>query len=210
MRNAVLAALAALAIAGCTQPATVEEQIQLESGLRRFGYRVVTVVDGNSFVIDLNDNGLERKVRLIGIDTPGYKREFKQAGGHDAGTYLWDLISTPSESEKDKRDGVYVNLTFEGYRYGLILDPNTLRPVENQDQYPAGAVLNAGGEIEAYVFVKGHCVNRLMIDSGFAWVDRNADFARKSEFIRAEERAREQRLGYWAWNPRASVQAAGK
>ena len=57
--------------------------------------------------------------------------------------------------------------------------------------------------------LKGHCVNRLMIDSGYAWVDREASFSRREEFERAEDRAKALRVGYWQWNkPKTMSEAA--
>jgi endonuclease YncB( thermonuclease family) len=203
-----LLALGVLA-AGCNQPATEQEELKLEKGLRAFGYRIARVVDGETVVIDLNDQGLLKEVHLIGIDTPQYAKEFKEGGGEDAGSYLWSLISEPTED--GKRSGVYVQMAFEGWRYGPVTDPVTFRPAPDAAEYPVGTVLNERQQIEAYLFVKGHCINRLMIDSGFAWVDRKADFSRKEEFLRAEGRAQTLRLGYWQWNPpakKAAVAAA--
>ena len=86
-----------LALAACVQPPTEQEELELERGLRQYGYRVVRVIDGNTLLIDLNDQGVERKVRLIGVsaaslvpeDTPFQMTLFQGAQGHHPG---WEKV----------------------------------------------------------------------------------------------------------------------
>ncbi|MHC5039441.1 MAG: thermonuclease family protein [Planctomycetota bacterium] len=202
MRRALLPLFFGLWLAACVQPPTAQEELELERGLRLFGYRLVRVIDGNTLLIDLNDQGLHREVRLIGVDSPRYKKEFKEGGGHDAGEYLMRLLAMKGggKTASGEPKPIYLHLKFEGWRYGPLIDPKTLRPVRHAQFYPAGAVLNTQRQIEAYVFLEGHLINRLMIDSGYARVDRRIEFSRKEEFLRAEERAKKLRLGYWHWS----------
>lgn len=186
----------------CVRPPTPQEELELERGLRQFGYRVIRVVDGNTIVIDLNDKGLHEEVRLIGVAAPRYKKNFKEGGGHDAGNYLMELLHgrrDTGEEDTSKRT-VYVQLKFEGWRHGRLIDPKTLRPIKNARFYPAGAVLNRESQIEAYVYLRGHMINRLMVDSGFARVETKQDFSQKVDFFRAQKRARKLRVGLWHWN----------
>jgi len=199
MRPIALALALGFLAAGCNQPPTEQEELNLERGLRTFGYKVVRVVDGSTLVVDLNDRGLHKEIRLIGVGAPQYAKAFKEGGGEDAGAYLWTLVSEPDE--EGKRRALYVQLAFEGWKFGAATDPKTFEPLPDAAEYPVGAVVNEREQIEAYVFVKGHCVNRLMIDSGFAWVDRRVDFSKMAEFLRAEERAQALRVGFWQWNP---------
>jgi endonuclease YncB( thermonuclease family) len=177
--------------------------LELERGLRQYGYRVIRVVDGQTIVIDLNDQGLQEEVRLIGVAAPRYKKTFKEGGGHDAGNYLMELLHgrlIEGEGGTSKKKTVYVQLKFEGWRHGRLIDPKTLRTIKNARFYPAGAVLNREGQIEAYVYLRGHMVNRLMVDSGYARVDMKQDFSHKEDFLRAQERAKRLRVGLWHWN----------
>jgi endonuclease YncB( thermonuclease family) len=200
-----------LLAAGCNQPPSTEEELYLEKNLRAFGYRVISILDGQTLIVDLNDRGLQKEVRLIGVGVPKYSRkpeEFREAGGEDAGSYLWSLVAEPGPDGKTR--GMYVQLGFEGWRHGRVTSPKTFEPLPDAAEYPTGAVVNDRDQVEAYVFVKGHCVNRLMIDSGYAWVDRRIPFSRMGEFVRAEARAQALRVGYWQWNPpgRKAAEAA--
>lgn len=203
MKKALLALVLGISVASCAQPPTLQEEIELERGLRLYGYRVVRVLDGNTIVIDLNDQNQLREVRLIGVEAPRYKKEFREGGGQDAGVYLHELIfNRPATGEEENEDGkVYVRLGFEGWRYGPLQDHKTLRPRRDAHLYPAGAVLNRTGQIEAYVYIEGRCINRLLIDSGYARVDRRNDFSKKEEFFRAEDRAKSLKIGLWLWVP---------
>jgi endonuclease YncB( thermonuclease family) len=189
-------------LAACVDPPTPQEELELERGLRQYGYRLVRVVDGNTILIDLNDMGLLREVRLIGVEAPRFKKEFKEGGGHDAGEYLNELLTVKGQHaiSEGPRQRVYVQLKFEGWRTGPLIDPKTLRRIPHAHFYPAGAVLNSEGQIEAYVYLEGRMINRLMIDSGYARVDTKSDFSRKEEFLRAQERAKDLRVGLWHWS----------
>jgi len=202
MRKPWMAWLLGLCLGACVQAPDPQEMLELERGLRQYGYRVVRVNDGNTIVIDLNDQRVFREVRLIGVRAPEYQKNFKEGGGNDAGAYLNELLFSRgvTGSEEDERKGVYVRLGFEGWRYGPLIDPKTMRPVKNAGIYPRGAVLNSNRQIEAYVYLEGRLINRLLIDSGYARVDTTADFSHKEEFLRAEERARALKVGLWMWN----------
>ncbi|GEM_PF-3504929 len=202
MNRFLAALLMGLVPLACTQPPTDQEKLELERDLRSYGYRVVKILDGETLLLDLNDRGLEVPVHLIGVDSPQYRREFKEGGGHDAGKYLDELLfgGGPGKTGRRKKENVYVRLGFEGWKFGAPTDPETLRPVRRASAYPMGAVINEDHEIEAYVYLEGHLINRLMIDSGLTRVDTDARFSRKKEFLRAQERARRLRLGLWRWS----------
>ena len=99
-------------------------------------YQVIKVVDGDTFWIDYN--GVDEKVRLIGIDTPESKdpRSPKECFSQEASDYLYELIYNknvriafdPSQGERDRYgrllvyawvDDVFINETLirEGYAF---------------------------------------------------------------------------------------------
>ena len=107
-------------------------------------YRVVKVVDGDTFWID---DGSERgqKVRLIGVDAPETRRSARKEIGHygeEAKVYATELLLDKDVrleydvSHKDRygrtlayvylRDGTFVNalLIKEGYATVLTVPPN--------------------------------------------------------------------------------------
>lgn len=76
---------------------------QTETAAQENSYKVVRVVDGDTFVIDYN--GKEEKVRLIGIDTP--------ESVHPDASKNTEAGKTASEYTKSLIEGKYVTLEFD-------------------------------------------------------------------------------------------------
>lgn len=132
-------------------------------------YRVVRVVDGDTFVVERN--GVEKTVRLLGIDTPEtrHPQQPVECFGIEASRRLYELL-----------DNQYVRLEgditqADNDRYGRIL-----RYVYLPDDT---------------------FVNELMLREGYAFeytYERPYEHAEK--FIAAEDRARELGRGLWSEN----------
>ncbi|MEZ4598289.1 MAG: thermonuclease family protein [Syntrophotaleaceae bacterium] len=134
--------------------------------------KVLWVYDGDT--LEVSGVG---KVRMIGIDAP--------------------------EREPSPRDDFFL-------RRGIA--PGTLRRIHRQGlDFLIGTVKgemvylegekpkrDRHGRLLAYVFLSdGQCLNKTMLDKGYAVVYRRFDFSRKPDFLKAEESARRQKQGLW-------------
>lgn len=117
------------------------------------------------------------KVRLLGIDTPE-----SESGPRDA-FYLRRGLE-PARLRKTAaaaRDWLLENL--KGQPVSLVLDHT------HRDQY---------ARLLAYVYLgDGRMANRILLEEGLASVYRRFDFARKEEFLAAEQAARTAGRGLW-------------
>lgn len=192
------AILAAWAAAGCETPPTKYDEIHHERAVGEYGFKVVKVIDSSSFLIDWSGTGDPNNyvpIKLLGIDTPDAVG-FKEIGGISSAAYLEKLV-------KDKFVKILIDTT--GW-YRPLLGPNERSMVELKTLYktagqiPAFVCLAEGYKREQSGELKESSVNRLMLESGLAMVDRQYGFRRSSDrelFLSYENFARSRRLGIW-------------
>lgn len=138
--NAVLALLVALAGLIVAQKAEV---VQPPASLQAGYYRVTQFDDGDTIIVDMN--GVEEKVRFIGVDTPETKdpRKPVQCFGKAASQFTKNLIgqnpvkleADPTNTNRDRYnrllryvylpDGTLVNLEIikQGYGFAYVSFP---------------------------------------------------------------------------------------
>ena len=135
--------------------------------------KVVRVYDGDT--IKVENIG---KVRLIGIDTPEW-----QASDRDR-YFLRQGISELTLRRIATVSREFVQTNVVGKAVVLLTDH------EVRDRY---------GRLLAYVQLPdGRLLNRIMLEEGLAVVYRRFDFTLKSDFIKAEESARNMSRGLWS------------
>lgn len=118
------------------------------------------------------------KVRLLGIDAPEHADSER-----DRFYRRWG-IRPPTLRRIAAAARNYLRRTAGGRVVTLELDGPT------RDKY---------GRILAYVYLPDHSLlNRALLEMGYASVFRKYAFRRKTDFLRAEERARRQRRGLWS------------
>ncbi len=130
--------------------------------------RVVKVIDGDTIRVLLNNK--EDMVRLIGIDSPEILDERKpvQCFGKEASVKAKQLLS------------------------GKTVKLETDATQGEKDEY---------GRLLRYVFLEdGTNFNKFMISAGYAreYTFKSNPYKYQSEFVRAEEKAREDRVGLWS------------
>ncbi len=164
----LVAAVVAVAVAGCAEPASLGG----DARVRRIEARVTAVTDGDTLRARATGSGRSYDVRLIGIDTPETRRPGTpvECGGPEASANMERLaladgrgvaVTLTTDASQDTRD-----------RYGRLLAHVT----RADDVDLARAQLRAGwGEV--YVYERA--------------------FARLERFESAERAARAERLGVW-------------
>jgi len=127
------------AVSASVQDTPASVPVQLQAGF----YRVVEFDDGDTIVVDMN--GIEEKVRFIGIDTPETKdpRKPVQCFGKAASAFTMNLIgdqpvkleADPTNTNRDRYgrllryiylpDGTFVNLEIvkQGYGFAYVSFP---------------------------------------------------------------------------------------
>jgi len=144
-------------------PSLVQEEAEIPEGFSR----VVRVVDGDTLVVETD--GIDEKVRLIGLDTPEAvdPRKPVQCFGREASAKAKELLagkavrieSDPTQGDRDK----YGRLL----RYAFLKD--------------------------------GTLFNKLMIEEGYGHeYTYNLPYKYQKEFQAAETRARGTKRGLWA------------
>jgi len=117
------------------------------------------------------------KVRLIGIDAPEHEdssRDRFYRRWHIPPRTLREIAAAGLKFQIKTVKGKIVRLTFDR---------------EKHDKYDRTL---------AYVILPdGRMLNRVLLEKGYATVFRRYDFRLKGEFLEAEERARENRVGLW-------------
>ena len=152
----------------------LNEQNRKEAYVRR-------VVDGDTFEIDEKDNsGKYLHVRLLGVDTPE--------------KYQSDKMDRDSErSGKDKEtikklgeiSSKFAKNMIEGKKVILMPEEN----YEDKDKY---------GRLLRYVYLEdGTFFNMKLVEEGYATAFRTYNISKKNDFIKAENKAREQKKGLW-------------
>ena len=134
--------------------------------------KVSWIYDGDTIKV----NGVG-KVRLLGIDAPEHEDSER-----DRFYRRWDI--PPQRLRSISRSAVaYLIQTTKGREVTLLLDR------EPRDRY---------GRLLAYVYLPdGTLLNRTLLEQGFASVFRKYDFRLKTEFLAAEQRARQDGVGLW-------------
>ena len=135
--------------------------------------RVLWVYDGDTLKIE--NIG---KVRLIGIDTPE-----SQASSKDY-FYIKSFSITEKRLRKIAKQAKYYNIhNLKDRRVSLELDQT------HRDKYD---------RLLAYVYLPdGRMLNRILLQKGLATVFRRYDFQYKKDFLEAEAKARNGKLGLW-------------
>jgi len=135
--------------------------------------RVLWVYDGDTLKIE--NIG---KVRLIGIDTPE-----SQASSRDH-FYTKQFSISEKRLRKIAKQAKYYNIhNLKDRRVSLELDRT------HRDKYD---------RLLAYVYLPdGRMLNRILLQKGLATVFRRYDFQYKKDFLKAEAKARNGKLGLW-------------
>ncbi len=132
-------------------------------------FRVVKVVDGDTFDLDIPDNDKPTtRIRLWGVDTP-------EVDGSPAG----EMYFGPEASK-------YAKETLSGKNVHIVLAPKKTRG--KYGRLLAYAMLDRGGEM----------FNELLLKKGFAYADRRFPHVYREQFEAIEKRARRDRVGLWA------------
>ena len=135
--------------------------------------RVLWVYDGDTLKVE--NVG---KVRLIGIDTPESK-----ASSRDR-FYTKKFSISREKLRKIAKQAKYYNIhNVKSQRVSLELDHT------HRDKYD---------RLLAYVYLPdGRMLNRVLLQKGLATVFRRYDFQYKKDFLEAEIKARNGKLGLW-------------
>lgn len=142
---------------------------------------VKRVIDGDTFEIDEKDsNGKYLHVRLLGVDTPEKFDSNKMDRDTERSGKDKQTIRTLGElSSKYAKDMI------EGKKVILVPESN----YEDKDKY---------GRLLRYVYLEdGTFFNMKLVEDGYATAYRTFNISKKSDFIKAENKAREQKKGLW-------------
>lgn len=128
-------------------------------------FQVERVVDGDTFVY--LDQGVQKTVRLLGVDTPETKdpRKPVQCYGQEA-------------SDETK-------MLIEGKIVRLEADPQA----QNLDKYQR--------DLRYVYLPDGAMLNRILVAEGFAFATPEYPFGLKEEFVNLEKEANIERKGMW-------------
>lgn len=156
----IAAALTLLQQRGHLQP-LVKTAEQYQPGL----YQVTTFTDGDTITVDMN--GVEEKVRFIGVDTPETHdpRKSVQCYGQAAAAFTKNLIGAN--------------------RVRLEADPENT----NRDRY--------GRLLRYVYLPDGRLVNAEIIKQGYGFAYVYFPFGKMAEFKRYQAEAEKQNLGLW-------------
>jgi micrococcal nuclease len=145
----------------------------------RVSVEVLDVVDGDTVDVRMPD-GSEDTVRLVGIDTPEVHAE------NDPAEFEGIPDTRAGASclrEAGHNASAYVEQRIAAGNVSLVFDPNT----DRRGGY---------GRLLAYVYVGEHNLNYDLVATGNARV-YDTDLMLRSEFDRAEQRARNQQHALW-------------
>ncbi len=140
---------------------------------------VIRVIDGDTFSCSL-DNGLEERVRLLGIDTPESRRNEKvERDSLKTGASLDTLIALGKKSSNYTK-----SLLPKGTQIQLETD------VQIRDRY---------GRLLAYVYLPdGQMLNALLVKEGYAQIMSIPPNVRyQDQFLSLQKEARENQRGLW-------------
>lgn len=128
-------------------------------------YRVTSVIDGDTIQVDMN--GVEEKIRFIGVDTPETKdpRKAVQCYGQAASAFTRNLIGAN--------------------RVRLQADPEN----SNRDRY--------GRLLRYVYLPSGELVNAEIIKQGYGFAYVYFPFSKLEEFKAYQKQAEDQKNGLW-------------
>lgn len=179
----ILVLLLVMSFTNCTakkqNPSTSSSDSTISSldSLHR-GYRVVRVIDGDTIVVLIN--GVETKVRLIGVDTPETVHPQKpvEAFGIEASNFLKGILYN-----------AYVDLAYD--------DSNIA--TNHLDKY---------GRTLAYVIRTSDnlVINEEIIKQGYGHAYVKYPFARMESYVALEKQARESNAGLWGSSSSSNYQ----
>lgn len=164
-RKLVQAVLTLLVVAASVWAAPQLQQ-ELPTNLQPGTYHVVHIDDGDTIIVDMN--GVEERVRLIGVDTPETKdpRKPVQCFGHAAHEFTTNLIgNSPVRLEADPT--------------------NT-----NRDRY--------NRLLRYVYLPDGRLVNAEIIKQGYGFAYVSFPVQKMEEFKTLQKEARQQNRGLWA------------
>lgn len=148
-----------ITLTGCDKLLQTEQQ-ELDS------VQVVRVVDGDTFVVDIN--GEEKKVRLIGVDTPE---------------------SVASDESRNTPEGVEIsNIVKEKMTKGDTL----------QIEYDVSTTDKYGRELAYLYFADGKMVQEWLLENGYArcmTIQPNVKYA--EHFVSLQQEAAKNKVGLW-------------
>lgn len=135
---------------------------------------VVRVADGDTVILDRNE-----KVRLLGVDTPE----------------KFDSDKLAKQAEKmqiDSRAIVRLGLRSSEFTEKLCAGKRCRLALDGRPKDDFGRTLG-------YLYLEdGTCVNRELIEKGYATVYKWFPYSRRDEFLRLESEARQGNRGLWA------------
>lgn len=172
MSKILLILLFALIASGCTTTVNVENSQHERNST------VTDVVDGDT--VDINLNGNEETVRLLGVDTPEVHVEtqpgdYENIPDNERGrTCLREWGEKASNFAKEKLSGQKV--VFE-------TDPMS----DTRGSY---------GRLLGYIKVDGENFNYILVEKGLATV-YDSEFSQKERFLEAEKEAKNRMKGLW-------------
>jgi micrococcal nuclease len=129
-------------------------------------YRVVSIEDGDTLTVDMN--GVEERIRFIGVDTPETKdpRKVVQCFGHAATKFTKELVGTSHVS--------------------LVADKLST----NRDRYDR--------LLRYIYLPDGRLVQAEIIKEGYGFAYTSFPFEKSEEFIKYQRTARIQNKGLWS------------
>jgi micrococcal nuclease len=158
---------------------TKNTSVQDSDEYSSFPATVKRVVDGDTFVCNL-DNGVEERVRLIGVDTPESKRNQKaERDSRKTGESLDTIVALGKKSAEYTK-----SLLPAGTQVKLETD------AQEKDKY---------GRILAYVYLPdGRMLNAILVQEGYAQVMTIPPNVRyQDKFLSLQREARENQKGLW-------------
>lgn len=146
---------------------TREHDSKLNEQNRKETY-VKKVIDGNTFEIDEKDSGGKyTRVKLIGLDS------------------LEKTDTAIMRPMFSKLSADYTRRLMEGKKVLLVPENN----YEDKDR---------NGKLLRYVYLDdGTFINMKIIEDGYASANRQNSISKKNDFIKAENKAKEQKKGLW-------------
>lgn len=169
----LLVLLTAVVIAsGCTT------EIQVKTGQQERNTVVTDVVDGDT--VDINLNGSEETVRLLGVDTP----EVHVETNPDEYEYIPDNERGHNCLRRyGEKASNYAKETLSGKKVEFITDPRS----DTRGSY---------GRLLGYIKVNGTNFNYRLVEKGLARV-YESDFTQQERFLETQQRAKERMKGLW-------------
>jgi len=143
-------------------------------------FRVVRVVDGDTFDIDIPDaDKPTTRVRLWGVDTPEVAKSGGTGRGRDGGASPTKGMHFGVEASAFARE------TLLGEDVRIVLAPDRTRGLY--------------GRLLAYAFIDrdGPMFNELLLERGYAYADLRFEHVYKRQFKAIEKRARRNGIGLW-------------